>query len=90
MVDGDGRVLGIVTNRDMRFANDDATPVHAMMTGDNLAMLTEPADLDEARSLMQARRIEKLLVVDKGGKLTGLLTLKDSEQAVLNPDGHQG
>ena len=85
VVDGDGRVLGIVTNRDMRFANDDATPVHAMMTGDNLAMLTEPADLDEARSLMQARRIEKLLVVDKGGKLTGLLTLKDSEQAVLNP-----
>ena len=85
VVDGDGRVLGIVTNRDMRFANDDATPVHAMMTGDNLAMLTEPADLDEARSLMQARRIEKLLVVDKGGRLTGLLTLKDSEQAVLNP-----
>ena len=85
VVDGKGRVLGIVTNRDMRFATDDKTPVSVMMTSDNLAMLQEPADLDEARSLMQARRIEKLLITDGAGKLTGLLTLKDSEQAVLNP-----
>ena len=85
VVDESGRVVGIVTNRDMRFAEDDATPVRAMMTSENLAMLREPADLDEARSLMKARRIEKLLVVDDEGKLTGLLTLKDSEQAVLNP-----
>ncbi|MFQ6552135.1 IMP dehydrogenase [Aestuariibius insulae] len=85
VVNGDGKVVGIVTNRDMRFAEDDATPVSAMMTSNNLAMLHEPADLDEARSLMKARRIEKLLVVDGAGKLTGLLTLKDSEQAVLNP-----
>lgn len=81
----DGKIIGIVTNRDMRFAQDDATPVSVMMTTDNLAMLQEPADLDEARSLMQARRIEKLLITDGEGKLTGLLTLKDSEQAVLNP-----
>ncbi len=85
VVDANGRVLGIVTNRDMRFADDDRTPVHTMMTSNNLAVLTEPADLDEARSLMRARRIEKLLVTDGKGKLTGLLTLKDSEQAVLNP-----
>ncbi len=85
VVDRAGRVVGIVTNRDMRFARDDKTPVKVMMTSDNLAMLTEPADLDEARSLMEARRIEKLLVTDGKGKLTGLLTLKDSEQAVLNP-----
>ena len=85
VVDGEGRVVGIVTNRDMRFAADDATPVKAMMTADNLAMLTEPADLDVARNLMKERRIEKLLVTDKEGRLTGLLTLKDSEQAVLNP-----
>ncbi|MEO1240079.1 MAG: IMP dehydrogenase [Pseudomonadota bacterium] len=81
----DGRVVGIVTNRDMRFATDDATPVRVMMTSENLAILTEPADLEEAKSLMKARRIEKLLVTDGAGKLTGLLTLKDSEQAVLNP-----
>ena len=85
VVDDRGHVVGIVTNRDMRFAEDDATPVRVMMTSKDLAMLTEPADLDEAKSLMKARRIEKLLVTDKNGKLTGLLTLKDTEQAVLNP-----
>ena len=85
VVDSERRVVGIVTNRDMRFAESDTTPVHAMMTSENLAMLSEPADLDEARSLMKARRIEKLLVVDGERRLTGLLTLKDSEQAVLNP-----
>ncbi|MBL4813647.1 MAG: IMP dehydrogenase, partial [Rhodobacteraceae bacterium] len=80
-----GLVVGIVTNRDMRFAEADDTPVRVMMTTENLAVLTEPADLEEARSLMKARRIEKLLVTDGAGKLTGLLTLKDSKQAVLNP-----
>ncbi|KMW56862.1 Inosine-5'-monophosphate dehydrogenase [Candidatus Rhodobacter oscarellae] len=85
VVDEGGRVLGIVTNRDMRFAEDDATPVRVMMTSQNLAILQEPAELDEAKSLMKARRIEKLLVTDGQGKLTGLLTLKDTEQAVLNP-----
>ncbi len=85
VVDARGRVVGIVTNRDMRFATDDKTPVSAMMSSDNLALLHEPADLDEAKSLMQARRIEKLLITDGSGKLTGLMTLKDLEQAVLNP-----
>jgi len=85
VIDGTGRVVGIVTNRDMRFATDDKTPVSAMMSHDNLAILREPADLDEAKSLMQARRIEKLLITDGDGKLTGLLTIKDIEQAVLNP-----
>ena len=85
VVDETGLVVGIVTNRDMRFAASDDTPVHVMMTSNNLAMLAEPADLDEAKSLMRARRIEKLLVHDGRGKLTGLLTLKDTEQAVLNP-----
>jgi IMP dehydrogenase len=85
VVDAEGRVVGILTNRDMRFASSDDTPVHVMMTSNNLAMLAEPADLEEAKSLMRARRIEKLLVHDGHGKLTGLLTLKDTEQAVLNP-----
>jgi IMP dehydrogenase len=85
VVGPDGRVVGIVTNPDMRFAQDERPPISAMMTSNNLAILQEPADLDEARSLMQARRIEKLLITDADGKLTGLLTLKDSEQAVLNP-----
>ncbi len=85
VVDGQGRVLGIVTNRDMRFASDDRTPVSVMMTSENLAILHEPADLETAKSLMKARRIEKLLVTDGNGRLTGLLTLKDTEKAVLNP-----
>ncbi|MEX0302522.1 MAG: IMP dehydrogenase, partial [Leisingera sp.] len=54
-------------------------------TSDNLAMLQEPAGLEEARSLMKARRIEKLLVSDGEGKLPGVMTLKDTEQGVLNP-----
>ncbi|MDP3340214.1 IMP dehydrogenase [Frigidibacter sp.] len=85
VVDERGHVVGIVTNRDMRFASDDRTPVSVVMTSDNLAMVTEPVQLDEAKSLMKARRIEKLLVTDGKGKLTGLLTLKDTEKAVLNP-----
>ena len=85
VVDENGRVLGIVTNRDMRFASDDRTPVSVMMTSERLAILQEPADRDEAISLMKSRRIEKLLVTDASGVLTGLLTLRDTEQAVLNP-----
>jgi len=85
VVDAEGHVVGIVTNRDMRFATSDDTPVHVMMTSDNLAILREPADREEAISLMKARRIEKLLVTDDSGKLTGLLTLKDSQTAVVNP-----
>jgi len=85
VVDEDRRVLGIVTNRDMRFAEHDDTPVRVMMTTENLALLREPADRAEAISLMKSRRIEKLLVTDAAGKLTGLLTLKDTERAVLNP-----
>jgi len=85
VVDEEGHVVGIVTNRDMRFASSDATPVRAMMTAENLAVLKEPADRTEALNLMKARRIEKLLITDEAGKLTGLLTLKDTEKSVLNP-----
>ncbi|MBW6417512.1 IMP dehydrogenase [Celeribacter sp. PS-C1] len=85
VIDEARRVVGIVTNRDMRFATSDDTPVSQVMTSNDLAILQEPADRDEAISLMKARRIEKLLVTDAKGHLTGLLTLKDTEQAVLNP-----
>ena len=85
VVDGKDHVVGIVTNRDMRFAADSSTPVSKMMTKENLAVLIEPADRKQAISLMKERRIEKLLITDKQGRLTGLLTLKDTEQAVLNP-----
>ena len=85
VVGSDGKVLGILTNRDMRFVADPKTPVSVMMTTDNLAIVREPIKLDDAKSMMHARRIEKLLVVDANNQLTGLLTIKDLEQAVLNP-----
>ena len=85
VIDQIGRVVGIVTNRDMRFASDFETPVKAMMSTENLAILKEPADRTQAINLMKKRRIEKLLITNTEGKLTGLLTLKDTEQAVLNP-----
>ena len=85
VVDDKGHVVGIVTNRDMRFASEETTLVSEMMTFDNLAVLREPVDRDAAIDMMKQRRIEKLLVTDGNGKLTGLLTLKDTEKSVLNP-----
>ncbi len=83
---GEGRrLVGILTNRDMAFCEDDTTPVSALMTRDNLAILRDPADHQDAKSLMRDRRIEKVLIVDGENRLTGLLTIKDIEQAVLNP-----
>jgi len=58
VVDEKGRVMGIVTNRDMRFATSDDQPVSTMMTSEDLAILREPADRDEAISLMKSKRIE--------------------------------
>ncbi|GLQ34418.1 inosine-5'-monophosphate dehydrogenase [Amylibacter marinus] len=85
VVNAAGVVQGILTNRDMRFVSDPDTPVAVMMTSDNLAVVREPVMLEDAKSMMHARRIEKLLVVDGDNRLTGLLTIKDLEQAVLNP-----
>lgn len=86
VVGEDGRLVGILTNRDMRFAENPATPVSALMTAESLAVVREPVDLDEAKKLLQARRIEKLLVVNDAGECTGLLTVKDIQKAVLNPN----
>lgn len=86
VVDQAGRVVGILTNRDMRFASSDETPVSELMTSDNLATIREPADHEEARRIMMQRRIEKLIVIDGEGRCVGLLTVKDMEKSVLNPD----
>jgi IMP dehydrogenase len=85
VVDRDSKLVGILTNRDMRFAEDPATPVSALMTARDLATVREPVDLAAARKLLQSRRIEKLLVVNDRGELTGLLTVKDIQKSVLNP-----
>ena len=85
VVGPDGRVMGIVTNRDMRFCDDPSTPIAAIMTTSDLAVVREPIDVDLAKQIMRDRRIEKLLVVDAQDRLTGLMTTRDIEQAVLNP-----
>jgi IMP dehydrogenase len=85
VVDADGRLAGILTNRDMRFAEDETIPVRLLMTAEALATVREPVDLADAKRMLHARRIEKLIVTDAKGRCTGLLTVKDIEKAVLNP-----
>ena len=85
VVDKKNQVLGIITNRDMRFESDEKTFVSEMMTADNLAIIDDPSDLIKAKLMMRQRRIEKLLIVGQDNILVGLLTIKDLEQAVLNP-----
>ena len=81
-----GRLVGILTNRDVRFAENPLQPVRELMTTENLATVPLGTGQDEARRLLHARRIEKLLVVDDGGKCVGLITVKDIEKAVTYPD----
>ena len=86
VVDIAGKLVGILTNRDVRFADNLAQPVRELMTKDNLATVSEGVSTDEARRLLHARRIEKLLVVDAAYHCVGLITVKDIEKAVLHPD----
>jgi IMP dehydrogenase len=81
-----GRLVGIVTNRDVRFAENPRQPVAELMTRDNLATVGPGVSHDEARRLLHQRRIEKLLVVDEAGHCIGLITVKDIEKAVTYPD----
>ena len=85
VVDADNHLVGILTNRDMRFTENPSTPVSELMTASNLATVHEPVDLDAAKRLLHERRIEKLLVINAEGECTGLLTVKDIQKAVLNP-----
>ncbi len=81
-----GKLVGILTNRDVRFADNPMQPVKELMTSENLATVSEGVSQEEARRLLHARRIEKLLVVDDDYHCVGLITVKDIEKAVLNPD----
>ncbi len=85
VVNNNQNVIGIVTNRDIRFVENIQTPVKDIMTKDDLALVTEPIDTKKAKKLMAKRRIEKLLVINQENKLSGLLTIRDIEQSVLNP-----
>ncbi len=86
VTDAAGKLAGILTNRDVRFAENPLQPVRELMTTENLATVPLGTGQEEARRLLHARRIEKLLVVDDAGHCVGLITVKDIEKAVAYPD----
>ncbi|MDA5194314.1 IMP dehydrogenase [Govanella unica] len=83
---GSGKLAGILTNRDVRFAANMDQPVRELMTSENLVTVKDGVSHDEARRLLHKHRIEKLLVVDDNYSCTGLITVKDMEKARLNPN----
>jgi len=82
----DGRLVGILTNRDVRFAQNAAQPVAELMTSENLVTVGPGVTQEEAKRLLHQRRIEKLLVVDERQHCIGLITVKDMEKAITYPD----
>jgi IMP dehydrogenase len=80
-----GKLVGILTNRDVRFASNPNQPVRELMTSEGLITVREEVNQDEARRLLHQHRIEKLVVVDDAGNCVGLVTVKDMEKARLNP-----
>lgn len=80
-----GKLLGILTNRDVRFAENPHQPVHELMTSKNLVKVYNTVDKNEAKKLLHANRIEKLLVVDDNERCIGLVTVKDIEKARAFP-----
>jgi IMP dehydrogenase len=86
IVDKSGKLCGILTNRDVRFAENARQPVSELMTRDNLATVGLGTSGDVARRILHERRIEKLLVVDDRDHLVGLITVKDIEKAVATPN----
>ncbi|MBU6444555.1 MAG: IMP dehydrogenase [Alphaproteobacteria bacterium] len=83
---GTGRLVGIVTNRDVRFATDPRQPVAELMTKDKLVTVREGVGMEEAKRLLHQHRIEKLLVVDDAYRCVGLITVKDIEKAQKYPN----
>ena len=86
IVDETGRLIGIITNRDMKFETDMNRRIEEVMTRDNLITGLEGTTLDEAKAILQKNRIEKLPIVDKDYKLKGLITIKDIEKVLKYPN----
>ncbi len=81
----DGNLVGILTNRDLRFETDRSRSVHELMTSKNLVTVPEGTTLDQAKEILHRHRIEKLLVVNSLGKLSGLITVKDIMKQIEHP-----
>ena len=86
IVDEDGRLIGIITNRDMKFVTDLNRKIDGVMTKDNLITGPEGTTLEQAKEILHKHRIEKLPIVDENFKLKGLITIKDIEKAVAYPN----
>ncbi len=86
IVDENGRLIGIITNRDMKFETDMNRRIEEVMTHENLITGLEGTTLDEAKAILQKNRIEKLPIVDKDYKLKGLITIKDIEKVLKYPN----
>lgn len=84
--DNDGKLIGIITNRDLRFMDDFNVPIKDVMTKENLITVPVGTTLDEAREILRHHKIEKLPIVDKDNKLKGLITIKDIEKAERYPN----
>jgi IMP dehydrogenase len=85
ITDGDGRLVGILTNRDLRFQDDASAPVSALMTDRELVTAPVGTTLDEARAILHRHKVEKLPVVDADGRLKGLITVKDIRKQTEHP-----
>ena len=85
IVDGTGKLIGIITNRDMKFETDMSRPIADVMTHEGLVTGLEGTTLEEAKAILQKHRIEKLPIVDKDYKLCGLITIKDIEKVMKYP-----
>jgi IMP dehydrogenase len=82
---GTGKLVGILTNRDMRFESSDRVPASALMTKENLVTVREGVSQDEAKRLLRQHKIERLIVVDDDYRAVGLITVKDMEKAQAHP-----
>src|SRR5271169_3744972 len=83
---GSGKLVGILTNRDMRFEGSDDAPASALMTTEGLVTVREGVSQEEARRLLRQHKIERLIVVDEAFRAVGLITVKDMEKAEAHPD----
>jgi IMP dehydrogenase len=89
VVDENGKLLGIITNRDLRFQKDLSIPVEKIMTRENLITASENITLEKAETILQQYKIEKLPIVNKKGKLTGLITFRDIQKKKNKPNACQ-
>ena len=90
VVNGEGVVVGILTNRDIRYVEDESTVVAAMMTTrENMVLAEEGVALEDAKKLLHAHRIEKLPIIDRAEKLCGMITVKDIEKSIKHPNANK-